>query len=100
MVLESMRIVTGRGTPSDVRGSDAKSFFIPVDQLLRFVRRRSPRAKQIIAPEDAVDLDLPIVADEMSSVRRHDLDSVPAVSKFGRRSHSGIRIDVEIWRLL
>jgi hypothetical protein len=99
-VRESVRIVVGRGSPSDVHRSDTKLLFIPIDQLSRFVRRLSRCAKHIIAPENAVDLDLPIIADEMSRVRRHDLDSATAISKFDRRDHSGIRIDVEIWRLL
>jgi hypothetical protein len=95
-----MRIVNWPGSSSDLHGSHTKLLFIPIDQLSCFVRRLSRRAKHIIAPENAVDLDLPIVADEMSSGRRHDLDSATAVRKFGRRGHSGIRIDVEIWRLL
>jgi hypothetical protein len=86
--------------PSHLHGSDVQSIFNPVDQLLRLVCRCSPRTKQMIAPEDSVDLDLPIAADETSGVRRHDLDPVPAVGKFAGRGHSAIRVDVEIRRLL
>jgi hypothetical protein len=49
--------------------------------------------------EDAVNLDLPVVAAEMGSVRRHYLDSVTDVGKLFRRGHSAIRIDAEIWRV-
>jgi hypothetical protein len=50
--------------------------------------------------EDAVNLDLPVVADETGSVRRHDLNLVTDVGKLSRRSHSAIGIDAEIWRVL
>jgi hypothetical protein len=89
-----MRIENGPGSPADVHGSDTKLLFIPIDQLSCFVCRLSRCTKHIIAPENAVDLDLSIIADEMSRVRRHDLDSATAISKFGSR------IGVEIWRLL
>jgi hypothetical protein len=50
--------------------------------------------------QNAVNLDLPIDAYEMPSVRRDDLDSVTVVGELGRRGHFAIRVDVEIWRLL
>jgi hypothetical protein len=37
--------------------------------------------------QDAVNLDLPIVAYEMPSVRRDDLDSATLVSELGKRGH-------------
>jgi hypothetical protein len=64
------------------------------------VRRHSQRAEEQIALEDAVNLDLPIVAYEMRSVRWDDLDSVAVVSELGRRGHPAIRVDIEIRRLL
>jgi hypothetical protein len=48
---------------------------------------------------NAVDLDLPVIADEMGSVRWDHLDSVTVVSELGRRGYSAIWIDVEIWRV-
>jgi len=39
---------------------------------------------------NAVDLDLPVIADEIRSVRRHDLNLVSVVSELGRRGHSAI----------
>jgi hypothetical protein len=50
--------------------------------------------------EDAVNFDLPVFADEMVGVRRHDLNLVTDVSKLSRRGHSVIGIDAEIWRVL
>jgi hypothetical protein len=43
---------------------------------------------------------LPIFADEMVGVRRHDLNSVTVVSELGKRVHSTLRVDAEIWRVL
>ena len=50
--------------------------------------------------EDAVNLDMPVFADEIVSVRRHNLNLVTDVSKLSRRGHSAIGIDAEIWRVL
>jgi hypothetical protein len=50
--------------------------------------------------EDTVDLDLPVFADEMERVRRHDLNLVTDVDKLSRRGHSAIGIDAEIWCVL
>ena len=50
--------------------------------------------------ENAVNFDLPVFADEMVSVRRHDLNLVTEVGKLSRRGHSAIGIDAEIWRVL
>jgi hypothetical protein len=76
-----------------------ESLVLPVDQRFRFVRSHSRRAKKQIALKDAVNLDLPIVAYEMPGVRRDDLDLVTVVNELGRRGHSAIRIDAEIWRI-
>jgi hypothetical protein len=72
---------------------------MPIDQLFCFVRRHSRWAKQKIAPKDAVNLDLPVIANVMGSVRRHDLDLATLVSELGRRGHSAVWFDVEIWRV-
>jgi hypothetical protein len=50
--------------------------------------------------ETAVNFDLPVFADEMVSVRRHDLNLVTEVGKLSKRGHSAIGIDAEIWRVL
>jgi hypothetical protein len=50
--------------------------------------------------ETAVNFDLPVFADEMVSVRRHDLNLVTDVDKLSRRGHPAIGIDAEIWRVL
>jgi hypothetical protein len=71
-----------------------------VDEFFRPVSRDSLRAEEQLALEDAVNLHLPIVAYEMPEVSRDDLDSATLVSELGRRGHSAIGVDVEIWRLL
>jgi hypothetical protein len=71
-----------------------------VDLFFCSVSRHSKRAEQQLALEDPVNLDLPEVAYEMFAVRRDDLDLVTLVSEMGRRGHSAIGVDAEIWRLL
>src|ERR1700730_8028950 len=69
-----------------------------VNQFCCSVSRHSKRAKQQLALEDAVDLDLPILSNKTRSVRGHDLDSLTVVNEPGRLGHSAIRVDVELWR--
>jgi hypothetical protein len=70
-----------------------------VNQFCCSVSRHSKRAKQQLALEDAVDLDLPILSNKTRSVRWHDLDSLTVVNEPGRLGHSAIHVDVEIQRL-
>jgi hypothetical protein len=61
-----------------------------VDQFFGPVSCHSRRAEQRIAPEDPVDLDLPIISNEAPSVRRQR-PGATEVAALANSAHSGIQ---------